>query len=112
MYIISLELTNMISLELSKKLKNAGFPQHDQLDGGDRDHEVNCFIGVEQEAVCRPTLSELINVCEGQMRQLTCESDAYGKLTWWCMDRPGHCYSTHDTPEDAVACFWLELHKK
>ena len=95
----------MISYELAKKLKDAGFP-----------------VRVEDigEITWRPTLEELIEVVgnlipyprlELSAPKETCEGDEYGVTCGWiatALDKRALAI----TPEEAVANLYLELNKK
>lgn len=105
----------MISYELAKKLKDAGFPQH------------KCF-----DATCnkahpeRPTLEELIEACGDDILGLNRTHADDGKPNGWVADTHTHqcdcnkknCngftfeHESGVTPQEAVARLWLHLNKK
>jgi hypothetical protein len=89
----------MISYQLAKKLKDAGFPQGE-------------LARAQQEAgydyMSMPTLSVLIEVCRDDFRALSREDDSwlacgYIELGEWKNVHTG------DTPEDAVARLWRSI---
>jgi hypothetical protein len=92
----------MISYELAKKLKDAGFPQSE-------------LARAQQKAgydyVSMPTLSTLVEAC-GE------DFGALGRETrWWLacgyISERGEWKNVHKgwTPEDAVARLWLSIHQ-
>jgi hypothetical protein len=103
---------------LAKKLKDAGFPQHQN------GHQLDCDNTSE---ICRPTLSELIEACGDELAELarTTDYDPKGEKAMWraymtdeAFDKTGidcvrECdgYEIGDTPEEAVAKLWLALMK-
>ena len=109
----------MISYELAKKLKDAGFPQN-----GPGKFEFGCRLpreamtlkhGFGSNCDCLvkfPTLSELIEGC----------GDDFGSLdmrfitpkTWHASEHymPTEPLGRGDTPEEAVANLWLALNNK
>jgi len=118
----------MISYELAKELKDAGFPyKQDGVPvpgwippgsagspggqggaglppafgaGWQRDHDGGLLK--------LPTLSELIEACGPDFFQLT-----LGSGTWWAeADVIGTDRVMGETPEEAVARLWLALNKK
>lgn len=113
----------MISYELAKQLKDAGFPQNTFKEGyflwnrGERERAINTSrIGDfphKQETVYIPTLAELIEAC----------GDDYGFGQLYRIGTKGN-FSFHaetnielilqtsgSTPEEAVAKLWLELNR-
>jgi len=93
-----------MNYDLAKQLKDAGFPQHDKLDGGPPEHEHNCFT----DGLCKPTLSELIDALEGDFYSLLLKPTnrlwyATGIASWRKNQANGK------TPEEAVAKLWLKL---
>jgi hypothetical protein len=106
----------MITYELAKKLKDAGFPQKGEcFESENLDSAANSGVNVFRENVYYPNLSELIEACGNGFRALGRETDLEG--TWvaceditqgdeWKNSRHG------STPEEAVAHLFLELNKK
>jgi hypothetical protein len=100
----------MISHELAKKLKDAGFPQNGL--------NVHC---VHENSVCTlckeysyiPSLSELIEACGERFDKLCRYKDDRG-LFWKCWGKAKGMIEIYETstPEEAVANLWLELNKK
>ena len=101
-----------MAYELAKKLKDAGFPQHDRTGEW---YNVCYFQGCEKDA-CFPTLSELIETCGDDFLSL----EKYDGGKWeamrrtWCCDEHGESceFGYGSTPEEAVANLWLALHEK
>ncbi len=101
----------MISYDLAKELKDAGFPQgsatgdhHDggkwiEAEGTTYHHEIGddteCYI---------PTLSELIAACGDEFSGLIKQSD------WLAIGMRQDTQQTGATPEEAVAHLWIALH--
>jgi hypothetical protein len=104
----------MITYELVKQLKEAGFVQRGNgwglFEGGG---VINCnFIGDGTNAIYVPTLSELIEAC----------GDETVVVKYWTSQIGGgmrvanaECNGTCEvgsTPEEAVAKLWIALNKK
>lgn len=87
----------MISYELAKKLKDAGFPIPDIRDGSHKQF-------LTPEIVIVPTLSELIEACGGVFFELSKLKDG-----WGCSDH--YKIGRGLSPEEAVAILWLEQNK-
>lgn len=101
----------MISYELAKQLKDAGFPQKNNI----KCHYRNPETG-EQGGGCYayPTLSELIEAC-GKYLILVELEDGWGAAkspTGFNKTFTLGIHKSGDTPEEAVAKLWLELNKK
>lgn len=106
-----------MNYELAKKLKDAGFPQEGKAgdrvfpdkERGDGTIENGYFIKC-------PTLSELIEACEGKMVSLISTSERNGRIPggkeWAVTSRDIPDIIKADTPEEAVANLWLELRGK
>lgn len=111
----------MISYELAKKLKDAGFPQWNYQKKGDvfcRGTDKECYI---------PTLSELLEACGKGFYALyspvdlyTPPGEAFGLMAWVAVSPGseylpgkvidfGHKAGAASTPEEAVANLWLAL---
>jgi hypothetical protein len=99
----------MLSHELAKELKDAGFPQ-----GEPEQYTSDGQWIPEAERKYIPTLSELIEACG-------CKTFDLLKIdnTWYAADGFGShrdYWATHkaegSTPEEAVARLWLALNKK
>ena len=90
----------MISFELARKLKDAGFPQSE-------------LARAQQEAgydyVSMPTLSTLIEACGADFGALGREADCWVACEY--VSERGTWENAHEgqTPEDAVARLWLSL---
>jgi len=110
----------MISYELAKQLKEAGFPQnvsngdffywvdtdgdiHEEYDSSS--HGIS-WDGDDPDYIKKPTLSELIEACGIIGFTLV----KVGKNVWEAMG--GAYLGRGSTPEEAVAKLWLELNKK
>lgn len=123
----------MISLELAKQLKDAGFPQGESIDkiiskgvglaylreSKPSDELLEKYESAllslkelyqdDSEYVFVPTLSELIEACGERFSTLE-----YSKITKWCataQPRTGDNYFGH-TPDIATAKLWLILQGK
>lgn len=116
----------MLSYELCKKLKEAGFPQligengtiYFSKDDGEFER-VSIYEHPKMETtnkdICIPTLSELIesvipDKADTHSFRLQLENNM-----WECAIHYSDSYSgsvTEFTPESAVASLWLELNKK
>lgn len=99
--------------ELAKQLKNAGFP-FDWIE-----YDID---GINQ--ITKPTLSQLIEACGDDFAELVRINYPKGNIFYqayptdeWFDKSKNDCvrdccgYETGDTPEEAVARLWLELHK-
>ena len=92
----------MISFELARKLKDAGFPQSE-------------LARAQQQAgydyVSMPTLSTLIEACEEGFGALGREADCWVACEY--VSENGTWENAHEgvTPEDAVARLWLSLNE-
>jgi hypothetical protein len=107
----------MITYELAKELKDAGFPhKHRYCNGAECGYMGICLDDGLNTDVCIPTLSELIEACGDEFRSLhklnedkwraTCTHGSHFEV--YVLDHVG----IGDTPEEAVAKLWLELNKK
>lgn len=108
----------MISYELAKELKNAGFPNirigdyfehrvgsHSDDYGGDSDYPCYC----NQDKL--PTLSELIEACGEDFVSLE-RFNGGGFVANGCRDYDDdYTKKKGKTPEEAVARLWLALNK-
>lgn len=97
----------MISYELAKKLKDAGFPHITTSNG-------KIWIGEDWQS---PTLSQLIEAC-GEVTVLLwgCKAHGYYASSQPCMQEMHEMDScvaqvSGSTPEEAVSLLWLELRK-
>jgi hypothetical protein len=92
----------MISYQLARKLKDAGFPQSE-------------LARAQQKAgydyVSMPTLSTLIDACAGDFGALRREPDCWVACEY--VSERGRWTNTHEgeSPEDAVARLWLALNQ-
>ena len=96
---------SLISEDLAKKMKEAGFPQEGC--GG---------FTMEGERLYFPTLSELIEECGNGFNYLQNESEKYpaSDTPWLVVGVVSHNQKTASwgrTPEEAVAILWLNLNK-
>lgn len=91
----------MISYELAKQLKDAGFPQTDHED----DFIEDAFHDVY---VSKPTLEELIEACGG--KNIKIGSDFKGN--WVAYSYINAISGNGSTPTEAVARLWLALNKE
>lgn len=105
-----------MNYDLALRLKNAGFPQENPRElwciPCAKWRDTVCFSKLhEREAIKIPTLSELIEACGDEFRNLTQE---YGR--WHTNFIQGHDYDYGETegstPEEAVANLYLALHEK
>lgn len=107
----------MITYELAKELKDAGFPQVG-LDVMNKDLDVfverngatcRAWNRIDSEACRVPTLSELIEACSNScggfsLKDESSQWDTYGYHS-------ESFYENGQTPEEAVARLWLAIHK-
>lgn len=116
----------MISYELAKELKEAGFPRMWELKTGDMlvDREgthvsVRNVSGKELYAIGEypwfriPTLSELITACGEYFGRLEAPWD--GCQYWvavWHKGKGNRFYTKGNTPEEAVTQLWLAIKEK
>lgn len=104
----------MISYELAKELKDAGFPRGGE--GKSKVQSPGCpHWGTDgyQPFSCEcwiyfPTLSELIEACGVEFYRL----HRIGQEIFTCDDVQGRHECVGATPEEAVAKLWLALNKK
>lgn len=121
----------MLSFELCKKLKTAGFPQETQwivyylsspsTSVNNRDYYALCDVDLGllpvQDSVACPTLSELIEACGDGFENLY----QYRATSKWACSVVESCLGCNpegwdeqgtvgDTPEEAVANLYLALH--
>jgi hypothetical protein len=106
----------MISYELDKQLKDAGFPQ-EKKDGHyytEKSAIINAGIRVVDPVSCyAPTLSELIEACGNKVKQIRLWCNFLRKEYAIQLDEQGLDDVTwYPTPEEAVAKLWLALHGK
>lgn len=100
----------MISYELAKKLKDAGFPQYLKLGSIFYLEDRKCCFasdsnGPLHDGLLFPTLSELIEACEEWVKLYGWED------TWGAEDVSGKITTKGSTPEEAVANLWLILNE-
>jgi hypothetical protein len=108
----------MITYELTKKLKDAGFPQAYQseiiTEHGFMDEHSAKEMGYDY--ACIPTLSELIEACgegeEGNQINLQYTRDAGCKASKQFRKTGDYIQVDGSTPEEAVALLYLKLHEK
>ncbi len=112
----------MISYELAKKLKDAGFPQPDKSEFYEGKFSCGCNEGKDIEGKERkevlscgreymyyPTLSELIEACGDGLHTLH-RIETMNLYEEW--EAQGYQYSKGSIPSEAVANLWLELKTK
>jgi hypothetical protein len=91
----------MISYQLAKKLKDAGFPQGE-------------LARAQQKAgydyVSMPTISDLIAACGEDFRALSREPDCWLACGYFSEDGEWKNAHAGDTPEEALARLWLSIH--
>jgi len=97
----------MLSYELCKQLKEAGFPQkfkpfYSIDNGGEKD---------QQLAITYPTLSELIEACEPKFYYLT-KVITKEAIFWEAYDLIGRSGGKEKTREEVVAKLYLKLNEK
>jgi hypothetical protein len=106
-----------MTYELAKQLKDAGFPQREEVGEGRWPHYTGYGLGYcDEHGVYYPTLSELIEACGNGFDVLK-----KGGEMWIC-GNDKYCCSEHGsyievisegkTPEEAVARLWLALNAK
>jgi hypothetical protein len=101
--LLKVPLFVMISYQLAKELKAAGFPQSE-------------LARAQQQAgydyVSMPTLSALIEACGEDFGALGREPNCW--VTCECVSDQGICENVHqgESPEDAVARLWLSLNQR
>ena len=100
----------MNNYELAKKLKNAGFPVKEF-----EDHSINMVTGRTFDT---PTLSELIEACDGRFNLNHFPDHIYPNEQWeatlyrYGNSNEGKIIVHGITPEEAVAHLWLALQDK
>jgi hypothetical protein len=108
-----------VNYELAKQLKDAGFPQHDNVgsrfvwpenpDPEKTNAELRIYI---------PTLEELIEACGERFYQLTCVwGDDHGNEQWEAIPvghllLQKHYKGEGSTPTEAVGRLFIALNKK
>lgn len=109
----------MISYELAKQLKDAGFsqffPQDDEMEIYDA-IKIQKIKDKYAKDVYIPTLSELIEACGESFGYLIPARDVNRKIIGWGVKNfegnAGVIEHSGSTPEEAVANLYLETHKK
>ena len=104
-----------MTYELAKKLKDEGLFQSGRgsyITSADIESSYPPAERMESYCAYIPTLSELIEACGkydliGVRNYKDFTED--GKIKWFAYDDLNKCYG--ETPEEAVAKLWLELHK-
>lgn len=125
----------MLSYELCKKLKETGFSQEISKDTPILRSGSNFWSGNTPDSLCFlspsfdnnlglrehrqqryfkiPTLSELIDACGNEFKELATLSRKSGVIIEWCAYRFSNFLQTQgNTPEEAVANLYLALHEK
>jgi hypothetical protein len=100
----------MITYELAKELWDAGFPERPRHRAAisrliDETRAVDA--GQPERQLPEVYLDELIRECGTEFASLYVTNDGY----WRATQRSTSNYSEGMTPEEAVARFWLALHK-
>lgn len=111
----------MITYDLAKRLKNAGFPHNWCLHTGVDGEKGDICIDHKGDV---PTLSELIEACGdkfvnlthfGALEQVMPINEKYNHTKWqahgW-KEAPNKFWVQGSNPEEAVALLYLELNKK
>lgn len=100
-----------MNYELAKKLKDAGFPQGDELvckcyfiSDGEKGNAKSVF-DCKTERVYIPTLEQLIEACNSSFFELSKLSDG-----WVASDH--YEVGKGSTPSEAVANLWLAINKE
>lgn len=114
----------MISYELAKQLKDAGFPfawedtydfriQPEELKDKSYSEPLLAWIKEHHyKTIHTPSLSELIEACGDKFKHLSKNgSDTYIWEAVGITDK-GYWGATGQVPEEAVAKLWMELNKK
>jgi hypothetical protein len=106
----------MITYELAKQLKDAGFPLNPHRDWDKSDFAwlpCNEITKQDREKLWIPSLSELIKACGDGFIKLVYQKDNYGNhYMTYKLNSNGSCQVFSClTPEEAVAKLWLELNK-
>lgn len=107
-----------MNYELAKKLKDAGFPLIESTVGycDNKCHGKDCneeLIRIDGKVYWIPTLSELIEACDGMLAHLG-DKSGIGDKRWraWSFIKDGISLDVQgSTPEEAVANLYLELKK-
>lgn len=108
----------MITYELAKQLKDAGFPGlRDRFPGYEIGKNAELDLAIKNQPFAGvPTLSELIEACMNFYHPS--HFNMGGMNTWWAILRDQNNskalvpVQTGSTPEEAVAQLWLELNKQ
>lgn len=105
-----------LSYELTKELKDAGFPQTKDGLGywyTEKSVIINAGIRVVDPERCYiPTLSELIEACGSDLITLERGQNEDGVISWVAYGDPDKINGDGLTPEEAVANLWIQLQKK
>ena len=107
----------MISYELAKKLKKAGFPQGGNGEWFDAKKEIwqgacDCeFCDPKNQMAYIPTLSELIEACGDGFSRLIREKKDSWSADGWYAERSNPIMVFGKTPEETVAKLWLKLNE-
>lgn len=89
--------------ELAKELRDAGFPQ---TGNGKSVGPPDALVMRRGDGVYSPTLSELVNACEGPFKLESKTDEASAPI--WIAESTG-LIANGATPEEAVARLWLGL---
>lgn len=98
-----------MNYELTNQLKDAGFPLHS--------NENISVFNVDDVIYATPTLSELIEACGEDLKQIDRILQWKEKPDWFALSHSINPDSRRDigefgkTPEEAVARLWLALNK-
>lgn len=102
-----------ISYELAKKLKDAGFPQHQNwCEVGCAHDDTNCLINLleSKKPPYVPTLSELIEACGEDFESLIKQAGGWVSISSLESYMLKQSFKSVPTPEEAVANLYLALH--
>jgi hypothetical protein len=101
---ITLTTKPMITYELAKKLKEAGFPETTEQHAGYTEEGARIMLQKRVDFVYPPTLSELIEACGDACFKVYCMPGRYVVAR-----EASEAMEERSTPEEAVANLWLEL---
>lgn len=104
-----------MTFETAKKLKDAGFPQTGENMVSHLSMKEKCnaiIMGESLGYVCIPTLSELIEACDGNKPFFDLCLCVDGWIAIKTKKGEKTIIGEGETPEEAVANLWLELNKK
>ena len=98
-----------MTYEIAKKLKDAGFPIK-TIPAYDNAGKNAKLVDAEFEFLA-PTLSKLIEACNGKLTELKYDDTGFKLILRWAAFSDKE-RGDGNSPEEAVANLWLELNKK